>query len=921
MSIRDFFRYTLRLLFYFSLLLMTIAISAVLYVQNTIIPELPETDSIKSIRMQVPLRIYTKDNAALAEFGDERRTPLEREDIPPLLVKAVLAAEDARFYEHFGVDVKGIVRAAVHLLKTGRKEQGASTITMQLARNIFDEKIGTEKTFDRKFKEILTAIQIEKELDKDEILRLYLNKIFLGHRAYGMAAAAQVYYGQPLQALTLAQYAMLAGLPKAPSTYNPISNARRALVRRNYILKRMHELGFIEETAYLTARDEPVTAKRYSFSRDFDAPYIAEMVRMYMRENYPDDTYTGGYKVFTTVDTQLQSIAQTALRKTIQEYDYRHGYRGRIGHVNLADLQLTAAMAKQPVAEGDIPLTQKDLWLSALEDYKPYVDMQPALVVALEEKSALVLSKEGEPIVLEWEGLSWARRYLSDTRQTNPPKRASDVLALGDIVMIQPIPEAASGEVEADEAASEEENEAKADSEPEEGATAAEAAEAAEPNAEAEKPQKWRLSQIPTVAGALVSLDSNTGAILALAGGFNYYDSKFNRVIQAKRQPGSNFKPFVYSAALEHGYTPASIINDAPVVFRYGRKVWKPENYGHKFHGPIRLRKALAKSKNLVSVRLMNDLGVEKTLKYVKRFGFNPDELPHNLTLSLGTPELTPLQVATGFAVFSNGGYRVEPYFIERIEDYYGNVIYRANPKKICRECDLPVTPPLHQDEDDESLQLTGLAALLEEHEREKTTPEKMLPGNTPYSPIFEPHEVEDIHIPRYAPRVITAQNAWLMTSILQSVIEEGTAQRAKRLKRKDLAGKTGTTNEQRDAWFSGFNHAIVTTAWMGFDQPRSLGKTVMGRETGSSAALPMWMAYMQEALKDVPENLMPMPPDIIEKQIDPASGLLAYGGQENAISEYFRTDFVPKRYVQKQPEFLYSIEQDAVAGTTDQLF
>jgi len=903
MSIRDFFRYTLSLLFYFSLLTITVSIAGLLYLQNTIIPELPETDSIKDIRLQVPLRIYTQDSAALAEFGEERRTPLKQEDIPHFLVKAVLAAEDTRFYEHFGVDFKGLMRAAVHLLKTGRKEQGASTITMQLARNIFDKEIGFEKSYIRKFKEILTAIQIESELDKDEILRLYLNKIFLGHRSYGMAAAAQVYYGQPLSALTLAQYAMLAGLPKAPSKYNPLSNPERALIRRNYILKRMNQLGYIDEITYLTAKEEPVTAKRYTFSRDFEAPYIAEMVRMYMRENYPDDTYTGGYKVYTTINTHLQNTAQTALRQTIQNYDYRHGYRGALAHVDLVSLELTEELANQPVAEGETRLTQKDLWLGALEDYHPYVDLQPALVIAIEEKSALVLNKEGEAIVLDWDALSWARRYISDTRQTNPPKQAADILKLGDIIMIQAIIED-----EPKTTDTETKNEIKEEQDKTQTIV---------------KTKKWRLSQIPKVSGALVSLDSKTGAILALAGGFNYYDSKrgkFNRVIQAKRQPGSNFKPFVYSAALEYGYTPASIINDAPVVFHYGKKTWKPENYGHKFHGPIRLRKALAKSKNLVSVRLMQDLGINKTLEYVKRFGFNPDELPHNLTLSLGTPELTPLQIATGFAVFSNGGYRIEPYFIERIEDYHGNVIYQANPKIVCEECNLPTTPPLHQEREEEGLELTGLAALLEEHEREKVTPE-LVQGTTPYSPIFEPHKSKDENIPQYAPRVIAPQNAWLMTSILKSVIKEGTAQRAKRLGRNDLAGKTGTTNEQRDAWFSGYNHDIVTTAWVGFDQPRSLGKTVMGRETGSSAALPMWMAYMKEALKDTPGRNMPMPADIEKTQIDPESGLLAYSGQENAFTEYFYKDSVPIRYAQQQSGALFGIEQDAMVEATDQLF
>ncbi len=924
MSFRDFLGYTLRLLFYFSLLLITIFIAGFVYVQSVIVPQLPDTNSIRDIRMQVPLRIYTQDKMALAEFGDERRTPVAYKDLPPLLVKAVLAAEDARFYEHIGVDLKGMMRALLHLVKTGEKAQGASTITMQVARNVFDEKIGKVKTFDRKFKEILTALQIEQELSKDEILELYLNKIFLGHRAYGMGAAAQVYYGQELKDLNLAQYAMLAGLPKAPSKYNPLSNTKRALIRRNYILKRMNELGFIDETAYLAARATPDTAKRYSFSHDFDAPYIAEMVRMYMQENYPNDTYTGGYKVYTTVNTRSQDAAQSALRRAVQEYDHRHGYRGAVGKVDLAKFTLTEAVVHAQVAEDDAPLTQEELWADALEDYPSYGDLQPALVLSVDNRAAQVFSKEGGAIRLEWEGLSWARRYINEMRQTNPPSRASEVLHPGDIVMIQPLepeqPEETPATPEpvknADQLAAAPMPEAQA------GEVQPPVAEVAPP-----KPQKWRLTQIPEVAGALVSLDANNGAILALTGGFNYYLSTFNRVIQAKRQPGSNFKPFIYSTALENGYTPASLVNDAPMVFVTGTKVWKPENYGRKFQGPTRLREALALSKNLVSVRLMDGLGLDTVLDYVSRFGFNPNELPHNLTLSLGTPELTPLQIVTGFAVFANGGYRVEPYFIERIEDYTGKVIYQANPTVVCRDCDLPITPPLKPIEEPE---LAGLAALLaadaqEKKEKAEAQAAAQVQG-APDSPIFHPHPSEPLelekNIPRYAPRVITAQNAWIMTSMLKSVVLEGTAQRAKKLGRNDLAGKTGTTNEQRDAWFTGFNSAIATTAWVGFDQPRSLGQTVMGRETGGSAALPMWMMYMQEALKDMPEQNLPMPADIVETRIDPDTGLLARRGQGNALVEYFYKDATPKRYKEKtQEQYLINIEQDAVAGATDQLF
>ena len=910
MNVKDFFNYTFRLFVYFCLLLASVAFSGILYVYTYIVPELPDTARLKDVRMQIPLRIYTRDNAALAEFGTERRTLVSKEELPPLLVKAVIAIEDSRFYEHFGVDIKGLARAAVQLIKTGRKGQGASTITMQLVRNMFDE-VGMEKTFERKFKEILVAIRVEQELEKDEILELYLNKIFLGHRAYGMASAAQVYYGKPLQELNLAQYAMLAGLPKAPSAYNPISNPQRALKRRNYILKRMLAFNFITDAEYQTAVDMPVSASRHRFSKDFDAPYIAEMVRMYMLENYPKDAYTGGYKVYTTIDTQLQKNAQQALRQTLLAYDTRHGYRGPIKQFDLQDFE-TELKEQNEALQEDLEnpndfqaLNIEDIWLQVLKTYVPQVDLMPALILEVSEQSAKAFTREGEHIEIHWAGLSWARRYISDTRQTNPPKTATEILTAGDIVMVQRMTEE-----QAD--TTEEINEA-------ELVTSADIAAAAQTGEEGStQGLQWRLSQVPQVAGALVSLDSNTGSVLSLVGGFNYYHSKFNRIIQAKRQPGSNFKPFIYSAALENGYTPASIINDAPIVFYTDTKVWKPENYGHKFNGPTRLRRALAKSQNLVSIRLMQSMGVNKTLRYVSRFGFDPDTLPRNLTLSLGTPELTPLEVASGFAVFANGGYRVEPYFIEKIEDYNGRVIYQANPKVVCHSCNLPVDPPL-EGEDGELAGLAGVFAKEEQQQKEQT-----LIQGSPDSPIFHPHkeELAELNTPRYAPRVIAAENAWLMTSMLKSVIKEGTGRRALRLQRNDLAGKTGTTNDQHDAWFSGFNHQVVTTAWVGFDQPKSLGKTVNGKETGASAALPMWMAYMQPTLQGQEETNYPMPAGIHARQIDPASGFLAYSGQENAMTEYFRHEHQPTRYAQRQPEqLLFDNDDTDLQGNSDQLF
>lgn len=570
------------------------------YTWRTILPELPAVDSLKTTAMSVPLRVYAADQQTIAEFGEERRIPLKLKAIPPLLIKAFLAAEDARFYEHIGVDFKSLMRATLHLVKTADKSQGGSTITMQLARNIFTSELSRQKTFQRKIKEILVALQLEKELSKEDILELYLNKIFLGHHAYGVGAAAQVYYAKPLQELSLAEFAMLASLPKAPSALNPITNPKRALERRNYVLQRMFSLGYIKETDYKKALEIPVETNRYSFQQQVNAPYLAEMVRAYVQEKFPQDAYTAGYKVYTTLQPPLQEAAQNALRKGLIDYDTRHGFRGALAHLDLKHLPIPPKTDDDD--ENEEP-KKNALLDKTLKAFPIIGNLYPALVLDTEGKTARLYHRKDGEITIPWEGLSWAARYIDEDHKGHAPKSATEILKAGDVVMTLE-------------------------------------------TTNKEGDQIWRLSQIPNVAGALVSLNPNDGSIVAMAGGFDFQQSKFNHVTQAKRQPGSTFKPFIYSAALDIGYTPASVVMDAPLVFNVGNDVWTPENYGRQFAGEMRLRSALAQSRNLVSIRLMVDVGLEETINYVSRFGFDKSRLPENFTLALGTPELTPLEMA-----------------------------------------------------------------------------------------------------------------------------------------------------------------------------------------------------------------------------------------------------------------------------------
>ena len=773
-------------------------------------PKLPSAEILRDVRLQVPLRVYTREGDLLAEFGEKRRTPLRLDEVPERLIQAFLAGEDDRYFEHPGVDWQGLTRAVVYLIRTGEKGPGGSTITMQVARNFF---LTREKTYIRKLNEILLALKIEREFTKEEILELYVNKIFLGHRAYGVGAAAQVYYGRPVTELGLAQIAMIAGLPKAPSRFNPVADPEQAVVRRNYVLRRMLELGYIEPDEHDAARAAPVTAKVHGLTVEVEAPYLAEMVRAHMEETYGEEVYTAGYKVWTTIDGRLQRAANAALRQGLLEYDTRHGYRGSERHV------ATEKEAGPPE--------------KALADTADVGGLVPAVVTSVDKGKAVAWARDVGPVDIDFESMEWARPYINENSRGAAPNGAGAVVKAGDVIRVRQSEDA------------------------------------------------WRFAQLPAVEGALVSLDPNDGSIVALTGGFDFYRSKFNRATQAERQPGSSFKPFIYSAALEYGYTPASIINDAPVVFEDPslKSEWRPENYGGKFYGPTPLRTALYESRNLVSIRLLREIGIDFALEHIARFGIDVQNLPRGLSLALGSGVLTPLQLATSYCVLANGGYAVEPYFIRRVLDGDDQLVFAADPLVVCRDCEdeqVPAAPASTAPADGEDAAPAPSAEA----------------GSVTASSAESPDSA------RRAPRVLEARNAWLMYSLMRDVIKRGTGRKARVLERGDIAGKTGTTNDQYDAWFSGFSPDLVATTWIGFDEFRPLGK----RETGASAALPMWIAYMKEALEGVRQREIPPPEGIVTVRIDPESGELAGASHEGAVFESFRTEKVPTNRIEERP-------------------
>jgi penicillin-binding protein 1A len=809
-------------------------------------PTLPSVDSLRDVRLQTPLRIYSSDGKLIGEFGEKRRTPVAFHEIPQPYIDALLAAEDAEFYSHHGVSITGLMRAASQLLMSGDIQGGGSTITMQVARNYF---LTFRQEFRRKFREILLAMRIERELTKEQILELYVNVIFLGNRSYGIQAAAQTYYGKPLSDLSVAQMAMIAGLPKAPSTMNPLVNPERALIRRNWILGRMRELGWLDEMHYQQAINEPLTAKHHgsNVAQGVDASYVAEMARQKAISLFGPAAYTDGYRIYTTIDSELQASAERAVVKGLQAYDRRHGYRGPEQRFTVTDALLLPQPTADDNTEEDGTQTHAvalDLdkigaeWREALRGIPAFAGLRPAAVVSVENKSFKALLATGDVVEVSWDqGLKDAKPYISENTVGPAPESASEVVNLGDVVRL---------------------NE--------------------------RLPGSWHLDQIPAVQSALVSLDPDNGAILSLVGGFDFHHNNFNRATQAYRQPGSIFKPFIYTAALENGFTAATIVNDAPIVFSDSllETSWRPENSSGKFYGPTRLRKALYLSRNLVSIRVLRSIGINSAIAGMARFGFDEGTLPRNLSLALGSANITPLELATAYAVFANGGYKVEPYFIQRILDFDGHTVHEALPPTVCKTCEdedapLPGNIETAGDSGGQGRGRNG-AYGFEGDPFEISFAIKSLLN------ILEPQDYPQ------APRVLEPEVAYIIDSMLQDVVQRGTARRAKTLARSDLAGKTGTTNGPTDAWFSGYNGDVVTTTWVGFDQMSNLGNN----EYGGSAALPIWIDFMRTALRGRPETPRIQPEGIVTVRIDPETGKRAPVGDPNAIFEIFRSDNVP---------------------------
>ncbi|SOE71754.1 penicillin-binding protein 1A [Burkholderia sp. D7] len=719
-------------------------------------PNLPSLEALTDYRPKVPLRVYTADHVLIGEFGEERRSVVRIQDVPDYLKKAVLAIEDARFYDHGGVDLTGILRAGTVALTNGHASQGASTITMQVARNFF---LSSEKTYTRKIYEMLLAYKIERALTKDQILEVYMNQIYLGQRAYGFASAARVYFGKDLKDITLAEAAMLAGLPKAPSAYNPVVNPKRAKVRQQYILERMLELHYITQQQYEDAAKQPLVVKGAGREFSVHAEYVAEMVRQMMYAQYREEAYTLGLNVVTTIDSADQDAAYRAVRKGLMDYEHRHGYRGPEGYIDL------------PTDPDDREQAIDD----ALVDHPDNGEIVAAVVTEANPKQVKANFIDGNVAVVQGNDLRFVASALSTRAQPNQRIRPGAIVRL----------------MKNDD-------------------------------------DNWVITQLPQVEGAFVSIVPQDGAIRSLVGGFDFNKNKFNHVTQAWRQPGSSFKPFIYSASLEKGLSPATIINDAPLFFsaaETGGQAWEPKNYGGGFDGPMPMRTALMKSKNLVSIRILNNIGPKYAQGYVTKFGFDASRQPAYLPMALGAGQVTPLQMATGYSVFANGGYRVNPYLIADITDPRGAVV---------------------------------------------SHPQPLVAGDT-------------------APLAITPRNAYVMNSLLQSVAQRGTGARTNQLKRTDLAGKTGTTNDSHDAWFAGYQHSLVAIAWIGYDTPRSLGD----KETGGGLALPVWMEYMSRALRGVPEYKSTMPPDVVSlggelyfDDMTPGHGFVATIGVSQAVPE-----------------------------------
>ncbi|WJG10017.1 PBP1A family penicillin-binding protein [Aliiglaciecola sp. LCG003] len=870
----------IKLLIILSIAGILIATASIVGMYYYIKPDLPSVEVLKDVRLQTPMKIYTQDGQLISQFGVKRRIPLELKDVPQQLIHAVLATEDSRFYEHPGIDPIGMARALVNLIVTGERGQGGSTLTMQLARGFF---LTREKTYIRKIKEMYIAWHMEGLLSKDEILELYLNKVELGHRAFGFGAAAQVYYGKSVQELTLDEIATIAGLPKAPSTLNPISSPERSKQRRRIVLLRMLDEGYITNEQFHEAADAPVEAELHGAEISFDAPYLADLIYNEMVELYgKEEAETGGYQVFATAPAKIQLAAQQAVVANIHDYDERHGYRGPIR-------TLWTEQESQDLSGGldtvdNTPWQQEQL-LDVLGTYNSIGELHPAVVTQVNEQTIDVLAENNESINIDWQGLHWARPYIDDNRQGPDPKVASDIVKSGQLIWIRK----------------------KADQ------------------------SGWQLSQLPQVAGAFVALDPHNGAVRAVVGGYSFYQSQFNRATQAKRQVGSNIKPFIYSAAIEHGYTLASIINDAPINQWDASTgtAWRPQNSPAVYDGPIRMRVALGKSKNVVSVRLLRAIGIDAAVDHLTKFGFDRAEIPRDETLSLGSGSHTPLEVVTGMAVIANGGYFVQPHFIDRIEDEYGQVLWQSNPSVACELCELQESAATTVSGENEISNPAD--GELSGREIEALLAAEL--GGLSNDP--DAKAVEQV----LAERVIPAQNAFLVKEMMRTAVRGngrwskdpakntywlGTGWRARNiLGRTDLAGKTGTTNDSKDTWFSGFAPGLVATSWVGFDNmSRTLGKmsrnqnlindnpekfnwignAMIGTESGATAGQPAWIRFMQIVLEGVPEEAKPIPEGIVTVRIDRATGKLTTRTDYTSIFEYFIRGTEPESSVQKLP-------------------
>ncbi|EAR4417987.1 peptidoglycan glycosyltransferase/peptidoglycan DD-transpeptidase MrcA [Salmonella enterica] len=804
-------------------------------------PQLPDVATLKDVRLQIPMQVYSADGELIAQYGEKRRIPVTLDQIPPEMINAFIATEDSRFYEHHGIDPVGIFRAASVALFSGHASQGASTITQQLARNFF---LSPERTLMRKIKEAFLAIRIEQLLNKNEILELYLNKIYLGYRAYGVGAAAQVYFGKTVDQLSLSEMAVIAGLPKAPSTFNPLYSMDRAVARRNVVLSRMLSEGYITQAQYDQARSEPIDANYHAPEIAFSAPYLSEMVRQEMYNRYGESAYEDGYRIYTTITRKVQQAAQQAVRNNVLDYDMRHGYRGpanvlwKVGETAWDSKKITDTLKALPTYGPLLPAV-----VTSANPQEATAALADGTSVSLHAALA-----DGTSVSLHMEGMRWARPYRSDTQQGPTPRKVTDVVQTGQQIWVRQVD------------------------------------------------NDWWLAQVPEVNSALVSLNPQTGAVMALVGGFDFNQSKFNRATQALRQVGSNIKPFLYTAAMDKGLTLASMLNDVPIS-RWDAGAgsdWRPKNSPPQYAGPIRLRQGLGQSKNVVMVRAMRAMGVDYAAEYLQRFGFPAQNIVHTESLALGSASFTPMQVARGYAVMANGGFLIDPYFISKIENDQGGVIFEAKPKIACPECDIPVIYGNTQKSD--VLENTNVEEVAVSQEQQNSA--------VPMPELEQANQalVAQNGTQEYAPHVINTPLAFLIKSALNTNIFGepgwmGTGWRAARdLKRRDIGGKTGTTNSSKDAWFSGYGPGVVTSVWIGFDDHRrDLGRTtasgaikdqISGYEGGAKSAQPAWDAYMKAVLEGVPEQPLTPPPGIVTVNIDRSTGQLASGG--NSREEYF---------------------------------